>query len=81
MKPVIACPKPHQLARKVRTHCLFDGKYSRNTVVSRIKLPPPPNPTIEMKKPSDGQFGAAPAIMAAIEQMNREMLNAPVSKF
>lgn len=80
MKPVMACPKPHQQARKVSTHCFVDGKYSKNTVVSRIKLPPPPNPTTAMKKPSDGQFGAAPAIMAAIEQMNREMLNAPMNQ-
>jgi hypothetical protein len=69
-------PRPHQAASQVRTHCLSDGRYSRNTAVSRIKLPPPPNPTMAMKNASDCQLGAAPAAIPDIEQMNNETLKA-----
>jgi hypothetical protein len=76
MKPAIDCPRPHQLAKNVNTHCLSPGRYSRKTVVSRMRFPPPPKPTQAMKKPREAQFGMAPARMAEIEQMKREMLKA-----
>lgn len=76
MNPAIACPRPHHAAKKVSTHCLLPGRYSRNTVVSRIKLPPPPKPTMAMKNDSEGQFGIAPAMIAEVEQRKSEMLNA-----
>jgi len=60
----------------LRTHCLFDGKYSKKTVVSIIRFPPPPNPKKAMKMARAIQFGAAPATVAAIEQMKREQLKA-----
>jgi hypothetical protein len=60
----------------LRTHCLFDGKYSKNTVVSRIRFPPPPKPNNAMKTAREAQFGAAPATVAKIEQMKRDTLNA-----
>ena len=58
------------------THCLCDGRYSKNTVVSRIRFPPPPKPNSAMKTPKDAQFGAAPAIVVKIEQMNSDTLKA-----
>jgi hypothetical protein len=74
--PVIAWPRPHQLASHVRTHCLLDGKYSMNTVVSMIRLPPPPNPRKAINVASAGQLGEAPAIVQNTEQMNKLTLNA-----
>lgn len=45
-------------------------------MVSKIKFPPPPNPTQAMKNAKDVQFGAAPATIPEIEQTNREVLKA-----
>jgi hypothetical protein len=76
INPAIACPNPHQQARAVRTHCLVDGRYSKNTAVSKIRLPPPPKPINATKNPSDGQLGMAPATIVAIEHIKSEMLKA-----
>lgn len=76
MNPVTACPIPHQHARNVNTHCLFPGKYSKNTVVSRIRFPPAPKPTRLMKSPSAPQLVMAPAITADMEHTNSVTLNA-----
>jgi hypothetical protein len=76
IRPAIVPPRPHQAASQVRTHCLLEGRYSRKTVVSRIKFPPPPNPIMATKKASEFQVGAAPAQIPEIEQMKSEMLNA-----
>jgi len=46
------------------------------TVVSMIRLPPPPNPRRAMKTAREAQFGAAPATVANIEHMNSETLKA-----
>jgi len=74
--PATACPSPHQHAKKVRTHCFEPGKYSRKTVVSRMRFPPPPKPTSAMKTPRLAQVGMAPEIMADSEHMKSEMLKA-----
>lgn len=76
INPAIACPTPHQHARNVSTHCLSPGRYSRNTVVSKTKFPPPPNPTSAIKNPSEPQLGIPPAAMAAREQTNSDTLKA-----
>lgn len=55
---------------------MFDGRYSKNTVVSRMRFPPPPNPSKAMKTPREAQFGAAPATVVNIEQMKRDTLKA-----
>jgi hypothetical protein len=60
----------------VSNHCLSPGRNSRNTVVSRIKLPPDPNAAREVNKPKTIQFGDAPAQMAKTEHIKRETLNA-----
>lgn len=69
-------PTPHHAANQLTIHCLLEGRYSRKTVVSRIRLPPAPNAAIAMKKPSDSQLGDAPATMVKMEQMKRETLKA-----
>ncbi len=74
--PAIVHPTPNQAAIVLRTHCLLEGRYSRNTVVSRIKLPPAPKAAAAMKKPSDSQLGAAPATMVKMEHRNSDMLKA-----
>ena len=60
----------------LRTHCLFDGKYSMNTVVSMIRFPPPPNPNKAINTARETQFGAAPATMEKMEQRKRDILKA-----
>ena len=60
----------------LRTHCLFEGRYSKKTVVSRMRFPPPPKPKRAIKTAREGQFGAAPATVAKMEQMKRDTLNA-----
>lgn len=74
--PAMVHPTPNQLGSKLTSHCLLDGKYSMNTVVSRIRLPPAPKAPREMNKPSDSHVGEAPATIVKIAQMKREMLNA-----
>lgn len=68
--------KPHQHAMFVNTHCLLPGRYSRKTVVSRMRLPPLPKAARDVKAPKAYQFGEAPAQMAKTEQLKRETLNA-----
>lgn len=76
INPVTACPIPHQHAKNVSTHCLLPGRYSKNTVVSKIKFPPAPKPTRAMKNPSAPQLLMAPAMTADKEQMNSVTLKA-----
>lgn len=76
MRPVMAWPSPHHAAIIVNTHCLLPGRYSRNTVVSKTKFPPPPNPISDTKNPSEAQLGIPPAMMAESEQIRRDRLNA-----
>lgn len=73
---VLVRSKEPSIRNILRTHCLLDGKYSKNTVVSRIRFPPPPKPSSAIKIDSEIQFGAAPATVENIEQMKRETLNA-----
>src|ERR1700761_8592356 len=68
--------KPHQHAIKVSNHCLSPGRYSRKTVVSKIKLPPEPNAARAVNAPRAYQLGEAPATIAKIEQLNSEKLKA-----
>lgn len=74
--PLTSCPTPHQHAIKVKTHCLLDGRYSRKTVVSNTKFPPAPKAEAHTKNPRDALLGDAPATIAKVEQMKREVLNA-----
>ncbi len=46
------------------------------TVVSMIKLPPPPKPKKAMKTARDVQLGAAPAIIVNAEHRKSETLKA-----
>lgn len=75
-RPAMVHPTPHHAARQLRIHCLFEGKYSRKTVVSKIRLPPAPKAAAAMRNPRDSQLGAAPAAIVNMEHRKREMLNA-----
>lgn len=55
---------------------MLDGRYSKNTVVSKIRFPPPPNADRATNSPSTGQLGAAPAAIAKMEHMRSEVLKA-----
>ena len=41
-----------------------------------MRFPPAPNADRDTNKPRTGQFGEAPAAIAKIEQMNKEVLKA-----
>jgi hypothetical protein len=63
---------PHHDAMKVKTQLYLLGQNSRNTAVSMMRFPPPPNADSETKRPRTIQFGEAPATIAKIEQMKSE---------
>lgn len=71
-RPATICPTPHQLAMNVSTQLYLLGQNSRNTAVSKIKLPPPPKAERQTKRPRTTQFGAAPAAIANSEHMKSE---------
>ena len=68
--------RPHQQAKRVKSHCLLLGRYSRKTAVSNTRFPPLPNAERQTKRPSTTQLGAAPATIAKMAEMKSETLNA-----
>lgn len=60
----------------LKTHCLLLGRYSRKTVVSSIRFPPPPNPIRAIKNAREFHDGDAPDAIHAAAQMNSDVLKA-----
>jgi hypothetical protein len=75
-RPATVCPIPHQTAIRVTSHWLFAGRYSKNTVVSRTRFPPAPNPVMATKAVQVKKLGDAPAAIENTAAIRRLRLKA-----